>query len=55
MHFNFHPGEQFGYSGEGYYYLQQAVEALTGQEMELFLQDTLLQPLNMGPNKLCLE
>jgi CubicO group peptidase (beta-lactamase class C family) len=47
MHFNFRPGEKFGYSGEGYVYLQQAVECRTGLGLEQFLQQNLIQPLQM--------
>jgi CubicO group peptidase (beta-lactamase class C family) len=42
------PGERFGYSGEGYVYLQQVVERLTGQTMEEFLQHSLIRPLGMS-------
>jgi CubicO group peptidase (beta-lactamase class C family) len=42
------PGERFGYSGEGYIYLQRAVEHLTGQSLAAFMQQALLVPLNLG-------
>lgn len=41
------PGEQFGYSGEGFTYLQAAVEHLTGQRLHEYIRDTLFTPLGM--------
>ncbi len=43
----FAPGSEFRYSGEGYYYLQRAVEHVTGMGFERFMQETLLGPLGM--------
>lgn len=41
------PGTQFGYSGEGFVFLQRAVEAITGQPMAAWLPDEVLTPLEM--------
>lgn len=46
--FAFPPGSGFCYSGEGYFYLQRVVEHITGQGIEGFLQDNVLQPLGMS-------
>lgn len=43
----FEPGARFQYSGEGFYYLQRAVEHITSMGFEQFMQDTLLGPLGM--------
>jgi CubicO group peptidase (beta-lactamase class C family) len=42
------PGEEFGYSGEGYEYLQKVVEHLTHQPLHVYLQSQLLNPLGMN-------
>lgn len=41
------PGEQFGYSGEGFTYLQATVEHLTDQPLHEYIRDTLFEPLGM--------
>jgi CubicO group peptidase (beta-lactamase class C family) len=41
------PGLGFGYSGEGYVYLQRVVEQLTGLSLEAYLWATGLDPLGM--------
>ena len=43
----FEPGTRFGYSGEGFYVLQRAVEKITGTGFEQFMQDRVFQPLGM--------
>lgn len=43
----FPPGQRFAYSGEGYFYLQRVIEAITGQSIETYLQEQVLQPLGM--------
>jgi len=42
------PGEKFGYSGEGFTYLQAVVEHLTGQPLHEYIRTTLLTPLGMN-------
>ena len=44
----FSPGERWGYSGEGFVYLQRAVEQLTGQPLQDYMQQHWLQPLGMA-------
>ncbi len=41
------PGTKFTYSGEGYLYLQTAIEKITGQPMADWLDSVLLKPLKM--------
>ena len=41
------PGKDFGYSGEGYQYLQKVVEQVRGQPLESVMQEIVLQPLGM--------
>jgi len=41
------PGEKWGYSGEGFVYLQRAVEARTGLTLEEIAQREVLAPLGM--------
>jgi CubicO group peptidase (beta-lactamase class C family) len=41
------PGERFGYSGEGYVYLQRVVEHVTGRSLEELMQTDVLTPLGM--------
>lgn len=41
------PGAEFGYSGEGFVYLQRAVEVLTAQPMDVFMAERVLKPLGM--------
>ena len=40
----FEPGTKFGYSGEGYLYLQRVVEHITGTPWEDYVQRELLRP-----------
>jgi len=44
----FTPGERWSYSGEGIFYLQRAVEQITGQGLEVFMQEHVLGPLGMS-------
>jgi CubicO group peptidase (beta-lactamase class C family)/ribosomal protein S18 acetylase RimI-like enzyme len=41
------PGTRWGYSGEGYAYLQQIVERLTAASLDRYLADAVLGPLGM--------
>ena len=41
------PGTRWGYSGEGYSYLQKVVEHLAGTSLESYLTATVLRPLHM--------
>ena len=43
----FAPGEGFGYSGEGYTYLQRAVEAVCKARLDVVMQRELFSPLHM--------
>ena len=42
------PGIRWGYSGEGYSYLQEVVEHLAGTTLDRYLADSVLQPLGMN-------
>lgn len=44
---HFTPGEKFSYSGEGYVYLQRAIERLTGQTLNQVMQELVFGPLDM--------
>jgi CubicO group peptidase (beta-lactamase class C family) len=41
------PGERFGYSGEGYVYLQKVVEKITGKLINEVMESRVLKPLSM--------
>lgn len=41
------PGSAYRYSGEGILMLQRAIEKITGEEYESYMQRTLLEPLGM--------
>jgi len=43
----FKPGGRFSYSGEGFYFLQRAVEEITGKGFEGYIQERVLRPLGM--------
>lgn len=41
------PGTQFTYSGEGFFYLQRVVEAVSGRPIARLLEENVLRPLGM--------
>jgi CubicO group peptidase (beta-lactamase class C family) len=43
----FEPGSKFGYSGEGFLYLQRVVEHITGMPAERYIKQNLFEPLGM--------
>ncbi|MEM8963175.1 MAG: serine hydrolase domain-containing protein [Acidobacteriota bacterium] len=43
----FAPGERFGYSGEGYVYLQKAIEHATGKTLQTLAEERVFKPLAM--------
>lgn len=47
LEFEFEPGAKFGYSGEGYVYLQRVVETVTGQSLEALARREVFEPLGM--------
>ena len=44
---SFTPGEQFSYSGEGYYFLQRALGKLTGKPLQQIVEEEVFLPLEM--------
>ncbi|GAB4536231.1 MAG: hypothetical protein Tsb0014_23850 [Pleurocapsa sp.] len=42
------PGTKFGYSGEGYLYLQKVIEKITNQPFHKYIEEQLLIPLGMN-------
>jgi CubicO group peptidase (beta-lactamase class C family) len=47
LEFAFKPGERFGYSGEGFYYLQRVLENITGRGFEEYMRERVLNLLGM--------
>ena len=47
LHLQHEPGSQFTYSGEGFLYLQTAIERITQQPVEKWMKARLLTPLGM--------
>jgi CubicO group peptidase (beta-lactamase class C family) len=43
----FTPGERFSYSGEGFVYLQKAVEQITGKPLNEYMTEAVFVPLGM--------
>ncbi|MEO1430148.1 MAG: serine hydrolase domain-containing protein [Cyanobacteria bacterium J06633_8] len=50
--FKNNPGTKFGYSGEGFLYLQNVVEKITQQPLEEYLQQQILKPWRMNSSSL---
>lgn len=46
------PGTEFGYSGDGFFLLQQTVEHMTGKDFADILQDEVFTPLGMDHSSL---
>jgi CubicO group peptidase (beta-lactamase class C family) len=44
---HFQPGERFSYSGEGFVYLQRAVEKITGKPLNAFVAERVFHPVGM--------
>ncbi|MBI1354482.1 MAG: serine hydrolase [Acidobacteria bacterium] len=44
---SFEPGERYRYSGEGYFYLQRILEAVTGQGFVGLMRELVFEPLSM--------
>ncbi len=47
LEFQFKPGDQYHYSGEGYHYLQKVIEEKTGKSLETLAQEYVFTPLGM--------
>lgn len=45
--FDYSPGEQWQYSGEGYALLQRVIEAVTNEKLDAFMDTQVFKPLNM--------
>jgi CubicO group peptidase (beta-lactamase class C family) len=44
----FTPGARFSYSGEGIFYLQRAVEGITGEPLDVLASRRLFRPMGLG-------
>lgn len=50
--FQFRPGEKWGYSGQGFLYMQRAIEKVTGALLDSFVGESLFGPLGMKDSSL---
>jgi CubicO group peptidase (beta-lactamase class C family) len=48
LNFRNDPGEKFGYSGEGFVWLQRTIEHMTGNDLEDLAQNRVFTPLGMS-------
>jgi CubicO group peptidase (beta-lactamase class C family) len=48
----FTPGERFSYSGEGFVYLQKAIETITGEPLENYMRRAVFESLGMRSSSL---
>jgi len=48
LDFQFNPGEEFSYSGEGYYLLQFLLEKKTGRDLAALAKEKVFEPLGMA-------
>lgn len=51
----FEPGSSFGYSGEGFVYLQRVIEHLTGEDLAAWARREVLEPAKMHRSSLVWE
>lgn len=52
LEIKFDPGNKFGYSGEGFVYLQKVMEQLVGKSLDEIAQEFVFQPLQMNDSYL---
>ena len=52
LNLSFDPGSEFGYSGEGFVYLQKVMEKVTGTDLNAIASRFVFQPLEMGRSSL---
>lgn len=52
---HFEPGTKTLYSGEGFWFLQRAIECITGASLEKWMTEKLLHPLGMNSSSLVWE
>ena len=55
LQIHFDPGSRFSYSGEGFVYLQKAVERATGEEFNALMKRLVLAPLGMASSSFTWE